>query len=164
MFTLCVLVITCATVALPFVFPQLARYFGHTTQKTSPTLPIIAAILFLISFYLPDIQISPQTVTFQQHFIGGGMFSALLYIYAKRLLHWRTSWFTELALLFAWVSTLGVANELLEFGISQAGIMAIDTSDTGWDLLANTSGAYFAYLTLAIPLHLLQRAHNKKSL
>lgn len=162
MFTLCLLAVALATAALPFILPQLTHYFGYATQKTSPVLPIIAAVLFLVSFYLPDIHISSQTVTFQQHFVGGGMFCALLYIYTKQQLRWRTNWFIEFVLLFAWVSTLGVANELLEFGISQAGILAIDTADTTWDLLANTSGAYFAYCILAIPLHLLQKNAQKE--
>jgi hypothetical protein len=145
MFTLCVLIVTITTTLAPFILPPAVNFFGYKLRPAAPALPIVAALLFLISFYLPDIHISSQTVTFQQHFVGGGMFSALLYLYAKQQLGWKIHWFIELVLLFAWVSVLGVANELLEFGLSQSGLIAIDTTDTSWDLFANTLGAFAIY-------------------
>jgi glycopeptide antibiotics resistance protein len=40
---------------------------------------------------------------------------------------------------------LGVANELFELFITQSGLIHLDPSDTWWDLLANTLGAYLLW-------------------
>lgn len=102
----------------------------------------------VISTQLPNIHISNQTSTFQQHFVGGGMYSACVYIYAKQLFNWRPHWLIDLLALFAWVSAFGVANKLVEFAFLKLGLAHIDTADAYWDLLANTLGGFAGYLLL----------------
>lgn len=76
------------------------------------------------------------------------MYCTLLYVYAKHLFAWKFNWITDLLLLFAWVSSFGVANKLLEFALAESNLMTLDMSDAYWDLLANTIGAYVAYFAL----------------
>ncbi len=78
------------------------------------------------------------------------MYCAVLYVYAKKLLDWKFHWLVDVLILFAWVSAFGVANELLEFALAKSHLMLIDTSDTSWDLLANTTGAYLAYVVMSL--------------
>jgi hypothetical protein len=109
-------------------------------------LPLLAAGLFFVAFLIPDIHISNETTTFQQHFIGGGVYCALLYLYFQKLLKWPAGWLVSLVLLFAWTSAFGVANELLEFTLTKLHLANIGTGDTDWDLLANTLGSLATYL------------------
>lgn len=145
MFTLIVLVIAVLTAILPALNPLLAEILRLKTHKAPTWLPLIAAILFFVSFYIPDINVSSDTVTFQQHLIGGGMYCAVLYVYFKRLFGWQFNWIADLVILFAWVSAFGVANKLLEFALAESHLMILDMSDAYWDLLANTIGAYVGY-------------------
>jgi hypothetical protein len=150
MFTLIVLTITVLTALLPLIVPQLTWILRLRTYPSPVWLPSIAAVLFYFSFYLPDIHISPETTTFQQHLVGGGMYSGVLYLYAKRLFHWNFSGIGDIVMLFAWVSSLGVINKLLEFALAKSNLMILDMSDAYWDLLANTLGAYLVYLILMV--------------
>lgn len=102
----------------------------------------------VVSTYLPNVHISDQTSTFQQHFVGGGLYSALLYFYFKQLFDWKLNWLLDLLALFAWVSALGVANKLIEFALLELGLAHIYTGDAYWDLLANTLGGFLGYLIL----------------
>ena len=102
----------------------------------------------VVSTLLPDIHISSETATFQQHFVGGGLYSAALYLYAKQLFGWKMHWFVDLLALFAWVSALGVANKLAEFALLKLGLVDISTGDAYWDLLANTLGGFVGYAAL----------------
>jgi hypothetical protein len=113
-------------------------------------LPVLAGLLMIVSVELPDIHISTQTTTFQQHFVGGGLYSACLYFYTRRLFNWRPRWLLELLLLFAWVSAFGVANKLIEFSFIELHLAHIDTADTDWDLAANTLGGLVGYGALKI--------------
>lgn len=54
-------------------------------------------------------------------------------------------WFLDLIALFAFVSTLGVANKLIEFAFLALHLAHIDTADAYWDLLANTLGGFVGY-------------------
>jgi hypothetical protein len=101
-----------------------------------------------VSIFLPNVHISDQTTTFQQHFVGGGMYSACLYLYAVQLFNWRLHWLVHLTVLFAWVSALGVANKLMEFAVLELHLAHIDTADAYWDLLANTLGGFAGYMLL----------------
>ncbi len=107
----------------------------------------MAGVLMLVSIQLPNIHISNETSTFQQHFTGGGLYSAALYIYIKQLFNWRLHGFVNLLALFAWVSALGVANKLAEFALLKLGLASIYTGDAYWDLLANTVGGFVGYAT-----------------
>ncbi|HMS25481.1 MAG TPA: hypothetical protein PKB15_07340 [Acidimicrobiia bacterium] len=108
----------------------------------------MAGIVFFGAFLVPDIHITDETQTFQQHFIGGGIYTALLYSYFKLLLGWKTHWTIDLLLLFAWTSAFGVASELAEFTLLKLHLTNINIEDTGWDLLANSSGAFLSYLII----------------
>ena len=146
MFLLFIITVSITTALLPAIAPYVLKALGYEIKSGGWMLPLVASCLFFTSFYLPDIHISSQTSTFQQHFVGGGIYSALLYFYIKRIFSWRFSLVIDLLLLFAWTSALGVANKLLEFVLLKLHLLALDTTDAYWDLLANTLGAYTAYI------------------
>ena len=81
------------------------------------------------------------------HGIGGGMSSALLFCYLYNLFDVRLSWRVQIIALFAFVSCLGVLNELLEYAIEVFTplVMSLDSQDTWRDLVANTIGAFMAF-------------------
>jgi hypothetical protein len=141
-----VLIISFLTAFLPLIMRILnARFFKTSYREANKWLPIMAGLLFFVAWFIPDIHISNETTTFQQHFVGGGMYSTLLFFYFKQVFDWKITGPSELLYLFGWVSSLGVANELLEFTLTKFGLAHISTSDTDWDLLANTLGAFFCY-------------------
>lgn len=136
------------SIALSIVIP-LAIYFGlppllerliHRPVHPSSLLAT-AAFLYLVSFYLPSINIAGEDTDFVKHFVGGGLFSGLLWLYIKQSLNWRAHPLLELVSLYFLVSGLGVANELFEFFLAETGIMYVPSWDTWWDLLANNLGA-----------------------
>lgn len=96
------------------------------------------------STQLPAVHIA-NTTTFPQHFVGGGMYSACLYMYVKQVFGWRLHWVVDVLALFAWVSAFGVANKLAEFALLETGLANIYTGDAYWDLLANTLGGFVGY-------------------
>jgi hypothetical protein len=150
----CVICTTAATAALPLLLNLAAQQFpAFTFRRSNPLWAYLAALFIVVSVLLPDIHISNQTHTFQQHFVGGGMYAACLFMYVKRLLNWELHWVAEVLVVFAWVSAFGVAVELLEFLATQAGIVRLANADTDWDLLANTLGSFtvlFLYRLLRI--------------
>lgn len=146
---LTILCVTTATLALPFVVARVARARPDLRLRPSFVwLPLVAAALFVIAWILPVVPISPETTTFQQHFVGGGLFCAVLFVYAKLVFGRRIGLVPSFLLLFAWVSAFGVANELFEFTLTELRIADIKMSDMGWDLTANTLGAFTGYLIL----------------
>jgi hypothetical protein len=104
-----------------------------------------ACILFFISWYLPSPLIHGEDTSFVTHFIGGGLFTGLLWLYLKKTLGWNSSWYFEAFSLFALVSALGAINELFELLLVEADISSILLTDTSWDILANTLGAAIVY-------------------
>lgn len=144
-----IFLISIITATIPYWFPKIFIYISDDKLRPANSwLPMVAGILFAVAFFLPDVHISKETTTFQQHFVGGGMYSACLFAYFKQAFNWRHSWIGLLIFLFAWTSALGVANELLEFSITKLQLTGIDTTDADWDLLANTLGAFFGYAIL----------------
>ena len=134
------------TICLPLVITQLSKIFpAFKPHPASAWSPVTAGLLMAVSVLLPDVHISAETTTFQQHFVGGGMYAACLYLYAKQLFGWRLHWIVDVLALFAWVSALGVANKLGEFFLLKAGLVHLDTTDAYWDLLANTLGGFAGY-------------------
>ncbi len=126
---------------------------------------ILCAVLFVGAFYLPDIGISSQTDTFQQHFVGGGMVCALLAEYI-----WRSAFggkghiADRMLLLLSVTAILSVTNEMLELGLNTFLSLGINSSDTWWDLLANTTGSIVAYaVILAICLQQSNRTSKQRS-
>lgn len=147
MFFLAIIFLALLTTCLPLIVHYIPNVVpGIKLCKAPAWLPIVAGILMVVSTRLPDIHISNQTTTFQQHFVGGGMYCACLYLYAKRLFHWRLHWFLDLIVLFAFVSAFGVANKLIEFAFLALHLAHINTADAYWDLLANTLGGFVGYL------------------
>ena len=149
LFFLCILLLAVAIGGWPVIVRYVARFFPRMRLYPASTwLPILAGILMVVSTQLPIIHISGETTTFQQHFVGGGMYAACLYLYGKQLFGWRIPWLIDPLALFAWVSALGVANKLSEFALLKLGVAHIYTGDAYWDLLANTLGGFVGYLLL----------------
>lgn len=148
-FFLAIVLLAVATACLSLIAKYAQKSFMVVKlHEANPWLPILAGVLMVVSTQLPNIHISNQTSTFQQHFVGGGMYSACLYLYAKQLFCWRLPWFIDLLALFAWVSAFGVANKMIEFALLELRLAHIDTADAYWDLLANTLGGFVGYLLL----------------
>ncbi len=151
MFLILVLLITALTALIPLLAQKANQRFTNIKLHESYSwLPVVAGLLFFTAFLIPDIHISNETSTFQQHFVGGGIYTACLYVYFKKLFGWRLPLVRALLVLFAWTSAIGVANELLEFTLTKLHLAHIGTGDTDWDLLANTIGALFGYALLCI--------------
>jgi len=142
------------------VFVPLTLYFGLppfirklTGKKAKQTvLLLIACGVFFISWYLPSPLIDGEDTSFTTHFIGGGVFCGLLWLYLKEALNWRPkhSIIAGSASLFALVCTLGVFNEIFEFIAVKIGLLHMTLADTSWDLIANTLGALTFYLVYFI--------------
>jgi len=122
---------------------------------------IVAACLFFISWYLPSPLIDGQQTQFVTHFVGGGIFTGLVWIYLKEVFNWRPKYaiVNEMLSLYALVSFLGVANELFELTITRLGLVNMTLADTSWDLAANTLGALTVYV-----VYTLYRAFNAQRL
>jgi|GEM_PF-953052 len=149
MFLLSIILLSVVTACLPLLVPFISRFLPRVKfYPASFWLPVLAGVLLIVSTLLPNIQISSETSTFQQHFVGGGLYCACLYLYVKRLFGWRVHWFVDLLALFAWVSAFGVANKLVEFAFLKLGLAHIYTGDAYWDLLANTLGGFVGYIVL----------------
>ena len=139
------------SVAVPIVIavglPRLVEKQRQPKTNTTSTRVILysACILFFISWYLPSPLIHGQDTSFITHFIGGGAFTGLLWLYLKRVLSWSSLWYLEAFSLFALVSALGAINELFELFLVEADISSILLTDTSWDILANTLGAVIVY-------------------
>ena len=138
------------TAALPCIIDQIHPASRQTSKKWY-LLTGAAGILFSVAQILPNIHISHETSTFQQHAVGGGLYCALVYTYLKQRFGWRYHWLLDLAFFFAFVSALGVANELLEFFLVKVlHDHHIDIYDTSWDITANTIGGLLGYWIIKI--------------
>ncbi len=106
---------------------------------------LVQAISSLVSLLIPDRVIG----NFFYHAIGGGVTTTLLYVYLLKTYGLHYSWRVELALLYGFVSSLGVINELAEYAgefAIRVGLFSWDSHDTWRDLAANTAGAILAWL------------------
>lgn len=110
-------------------------------KPVSRTALVVAGILFFVSWYLPSPKIQGEYTAFTTHFLGGGIFCGLVWLYITRQLNVKLGWAMNLLGLFFFVSGLGVLNELFELVITSLGFVGLNPSDTWWDLLANTFGA-----------------------
>jgi hypothetical protein len=163
-FDLSIVLLSVATACLPLLLPYAQKLFpGLRLYPAAAWLAVLAGTLMFASILLPDIHISHETATFQQHFVGGGLYAAALYLYCKQLLGWRLHWAADILVLFAWVSALGVANKLAEFTLLKLGLASIDTSDAYWDLLANTLGGFVGFALLESLAKHAKRARAAKS-
>ena len=132
------------SIIIPIVlFIGLPWTWKRVVGKEPPrdALLLAACALFAISWYLPSPLIHGMQTEFTTHFLGGGVFCGLLWLYIKRHAKWNASWWIEGASLYALVSVLGVTNELFELFVSELHLTRMTGRDTWWDLLANTLGA-----------------------
>lgn len=112
--------------------------------------------LFFISWYLPSPLIFGQDTSFTTHFVGGGIFSGLVWLYIRQVTGVRFGWSLDAFALFALVSALGVLNELAELFFAVVLGIDIRLTDTSIDLFANTVGALLVYA--GVFLHAAKRS------
>ena len=128
-------------VTLAFAVPYVLRRQGFTDEVKYPWLLYVACVLFFVSWYLPSPLIEGRDTSFTTHFVGGGLFTGLLWIYLVLATRWRAHWLVMVFSVFALVSALGCINELAELFMVKIGLAHITLDDTNWDILANTLGA-----------------------
>ena len=144
----------------------LVRYLFKTEQ--TKTLPYktysgylwASALTWWAAVIMPNVPVSDQTDSTSMHFLGG-VVAALLFIYTIKVYKFRfvESWQTWVAL-YLFVSGLGVLNELFELFLDSTIIdLPLTETDTWWDLLANTAGAFTAYAVISF----YQRLKNENS-
>lgn len=136
-----VLVPLLAYVALP----RFVLHFNGEPGRYQKLL-ILACALFFVSWYLPSPLIDGENTSFVTHFVGGGLFTGLIWLYLKFSLSWRAEWWLEGFSLFALVSALGCINEIFELLLVRARIADILITDTSWDIFANSLGALAVYI------------------
>jgi hypothetical protein len=121
------------------VKPNYRKYLGFAVSA------VVAVVLASVFF---QIYHDNYFGNFVYHLVGGGVMSTFFGLYILKTFKIQLNWRLEIVLLFAFVSMLGVMNELLEFGLEtlRLGIFSLDTHDTWRDLLANTTGALMAWL------------------
>jgi hypothetical protein len=148
--TLFSLVLYAFIAGLIYLFlPRFLAGHGKRRPGSQPTL-MLAASLFFLSVLLPSPLIHGKNTNFTTHFVGGGIFTGLIWLYLKRNLNWRAGWRLEITSLYFLVCGLGVANELMEFTLNGLGLANVPGTDTWWDLLANTLGAASFWLIYRI--------------
>jgi hypothetical protein len=128
-------------IATYIFLPLCLKRITETKVVNDKKLLIIAGLLFFISWYLPSPEIQGEQTAAVTHFVGGGVFTGIVWLYVKNALRWKANWLMELLGLLALVSLLGVANELFELFLTTAGVVSMTLADTSWDLLMNTLGA-----------------------
>ena len=135
----------CVPIALAVAVPVVLRRAGFVDERRWRWWLYAACAMFAVSWYLPSPLIDGQDTSFTTHFVGGGVFTGLLWYYLKRSLGWRGHWLIEAFSLFALVSALGCINELFELATVRAGLVRLSLTDTNWDILANSLGALAVY-------------------
>lgn len=142
-----ILVSTIAPILIYFLLP---KFLGD--QKSYRWLLLVACAVFMVSWLLPSPRVDGMQTEFVTHFVGGGVFTGLLWLYIKLVKKWRAAWWVEAASLYALVSSLGVLNELFEFMLYHLDLMPNGIIDTSWDLVANTSGALLVFVIYKLVL------------
>ena len=128
-------------IALLAIVPYVLRKNGFNDEKKYRWILCLACLLFFISWYLPSPLIDGQDTSFTTHFVGGGLFTGLFWVYLVSSMKWRAHWLVMAFSVFALVSVLGCINELAELFMVKVGLARITLDDTNWDILANTLGA-----------------------
>jgi hypothetical protein len=136
--------------------PRILKYVKNSGHHNSLIL-IAACLLFFMSWYLPSPEIQGQQTAATTHFVGGGVFTGLVWVYIKQYLQWHKHWIIELVSLLALVSLLGVANELFELLVVNLGLANLHLADTSWDLLMNTMGALTVWVLFILYMHFLRK-------
>ena len=120
-------------------------------------LPVVYTAFFEIYIRLagyPDLSIE-VFLNFLQHSIGGGVAVGLISFYLfqnfKAQIPWLKDWRIKLIILLGIVSIFGVANEIIELTLDLLNFSEYsrDRYDTWIDLVANTTGALFAFYIIS---------------
>lgn len=139
-----------------YVFlPILTHWLSGKTPVKRTTL-ILAGLIYFVSWYLPSPKVDGMQTAFLTHFVGGGIFSGIVWVYIRNQLGLKYKPLPDLVFTYALVSALGVSNEIFEFFITRAGLASLSSYDTWWDLVANTSGALLFWV-----LHYIYRVTKK---
>lgn len=129
-------------VIIPIAIYLVTSLVNRRYKVRKRTWPLVlTALLFSGSLFLPSPIIEGSDTEFWTHFFGGGFFIGLLCVYFRPLIKRELTWYQEFFVLFMFVSTFGVINELNELFLHQIGLFHESLDDTSWDLLANTLGA-----------------------
>ncbi|MCA9347308.1 hypothetical protein KC930_01855 [Candidatus Saccharibacteria bacterium] len=155
-----------ATITLSIVAaPLFANLLLHKKLKLewnrdvyTYVIPILSGLIYILARHLPEPNITNESGTLAQHFVGGGFISALYMEYLIKELKFKIPFFGRLLLLYPFVSMMGVTNELLEFSVTKLHIYAVDGTDVWWDLFANTLGAYSLFFIYEISKKYIQNA------
>lgn len=107
----------------------------------------LALTLFfsLAGLLLSELSPSGQGIgNFLLHAVGGGVATACTYIYISKNMKLKLNWRLNFILLFMFVSSFGILNELLEYFAELIGMgtFSLDSQDTWRDFVANTTGAF----------------------
>lgn len=131
---------------ISFGLPKIIESSRHPKIPAARIALYVGSALFFVSWYLPSPLIHGEDTSFVTHFVGGGIFTGLLWIYLRYTLRWKTAWYLEALSLFVLVSALGNINEIFELFLVEFSISTMLLTDTNWDILANTLGALMVYL------------------
>lgn len=151
------------SVAVPILVYFLLPSFLEVLAERKPVSRnwlVIAGALFFISWYLPSPLIMGEETSFTTHFVGGGLFTAAVWMYVRKQMGWKFSPLRDLVGLYLLVSALGAANELFELLIWLSGRASLSSNDTWWDLFANTLGVLLCWLVM-LGKHLLSEKASK---
>lgn len=129
-----------------FGVPVLLRTFGREPDRRRRAWLIAAIACILVSYFLPNPWLQEYTLSFSQHFVGGGVASGLVGYYLIGHFAFESR-FHRFLVVAALVSTMGVANELVELALDLAFGVGV-VIDASWDLLANTVGAMVVVVTV----------------
>ena len=150
---------------LAFAVPYVLRRNNFIDEKKYRWLLYCAGVLFFVSWYLPSPLIEGRDTSFTTHFVGGGIFAGLLWVYLVLSTRWRAHWLVMAFSVFALVSALGCINELAELLMVKVGLARITLDDTSWDILANTLGAaavWIGWVVMNLATKKGQRAHDPR--
>jgi hypothetical protein len=120
------------------------------SRQDSRYLLVFGVIVLVICILLPSPHIEGQDTGSLKHF-GGGLFCGFLWLFLYRNAGLRLTPLVEFLSLYALVSMLGVAVELVELVGTRTHVLTGSTTDTSWDLLANTLGATTFWLLYRLP-------------
>ena len=130
---------------------------GAPKPSRALALPWLASALFVVAWWLPNPDLGGRTNTFTQHAVGGGAACAVIGLFLAANVGVRPM-VLRVLLAYALAASLGTAMELFELAVDELRGTSF-TTDSAWDLLANSVGAVTAALCLeAVFLH--QRARS----
>lgn len=135
----------------PFFGQPRARW-GRRSVLSIVAVIVFSLLIFVISFSIPNLWLSNRIV----HIFGGGFIGVVVCFLAGRDSQIKISRFQFFLFSFLFVTTLGVANEIMEFFLqhyfSQYDlIFATTVNDTWLDLVSNTIGILLA-VAIFVPL------------